>query len=74
MDAATTNLTHRKMGEFAPPKLMGLRPPLVHLERDGSRVTPKERTKSVFFEEVIMLYVYRGVKYRIVNGKRVQVK
>ena len=46
---------------------------LVHLERDGSRVIPKERTKSVF-EETIMLYVYRGVKYRIVDGKRVQVK
>ena len=72
MGAAMKYLTHQQMEEFAPPKLMGLRPPLVHLERDGSRVIPKERTKSVF-EEIIMLYIYRGVKYRIVDGKRVQV-
>ncbi len=72
MGAAMKYLTHQQMGEFAPPRLTGLRPPLVHPERDGSRVIPKERTKSVF-EEIIMLYIYRGVKYRIVDGKRVQV-
>jgi len=72
MDAAIKLSTHQQREEFAPPKLMGLRPPLVHPERDGSRVIPKERTKSVF-EEIIMLYVYRGVKYRVVDGKRVRV-
>ena len=48
MVAEMKHSTHQRKEEFAPPKLTGLRPLVVHPERDGSRVIPKERAKSVF--------------------------